>query len=198
VVLVFGVICGVVAVGLWQRAKREAADLALGLDGELAVADRLQGLRAKGYRVLHDVPSDRGNVDHVLVGPCGILTVETKTRLKPARGAASGAAEVQYDGEHVRVSGYEQDRCPVVQAKAQARQLRDLAFRLAGKPIPVRAVVLYPGWYVAQPQGVKPEVWVLNPKMFEAYLDHEDRAISDEDIEFVFGRLADWVRQQPM
>src|SRR4029077_1101345 len=35
---------------------------------------------ADGWQVIHDVSFGRGNIDHVIVGPGGIYTVETKSR----------------------------------------------------------------------------------------------------------------------
>ena len=39
----------------------------------------LAQLEGDGWRVLHDISLGRGNVDHVLVGPGGIFTIETKS-----------------------------------------------------------------------------------------------------------------------
>jgi hypothetical protein len=66
----------------------------------------------KGYLVFHDIVGNGFNIDHVLVGPTGVYTVDTKTISKPAR----GACEVVYYGEKVTVSGFTPDRNPAVQA----------------------------------------------------------------------------------
>jgi hypothetical protein len=50
-----------------------------GARGEEAVGEVLDRLRADGWMALHDVSTGRGNIDHVLVGPAGVLTVETKS-----------------------------------------------------------------------------------------------------------------------
>jgi len=49
--------------------------------GERAVGAALDGLREHGYAVLHDVRwpgRRRANIDHVAIGPAGILVVDTK------------------------------------------------------------------------------------------------------------------------
>jgi len=51
----------------------------------------------------------------VLIGPAGVFTVETKTRTKP-----HGDARVTFRGEALLVAGFEPDRDPIVQARAQA------------------------------------------------------------------------------
>jgi hypothetical protein len=56
------------AIGRWSR----------GAAGERKVGAILDGLGAD-WHVLHDVSFGRGNIDHVLVGPGGAFTVETKS-----------------------------------------------------------------------------------------------------------------------
>lgn len=48
-----------------------------GLRGERAVGRALEAL-TDPYRVLHDLETGRGNVDHVVIGPTGIFAIETK------------------------------------------------------------------------------------------------------------------------
>ena len=49
-----------------------------GAAGEEHVGSVLDELRPAGWFALHDVDVGRGNIDHVLVGPAGIYTIETK------------------------------------------------------------------------------------------------------------------------
>jgi hypothetical protein len=53
---------------------------ARGATGEEQVGKIIDGLRDLGWLAIHDVSSGRGNVDHILVGPAGLFTVETKSR----------------------------------------------------------------------------------------------------------------------
>jgi hypothetical protein len=39
-----------------------------GREGEKAVGQYLERLRARGYQVLHDIPGENFNIDHVLIG----------------------------------------------------------------------------------------------------------------------------------
>jgi hypothetical protein len=67
---------------LWpSRAGRWAA----GAAGERATARALQGVEEEGYTVLHDVRlrGRRWNLDHVLLGPAGVVIVETKQWRRP-------------------------------------------------------------------------------------------------------------------
>ena len=49
-----------------------------GARGEEAVGRFLAELVPEGYRILHDVDTGRGNLDHVAVGPTGVWAIETK------------------------------------------------------------------------------------------------------------------------
>ncbi len=170
---------------VWPRAKQ----LRLGRDGERAVGQFLERLRANGYEVFHDVVGNGFNVDHVLIGPAGIFTVETKTISKPAEGDAT----ILFDGDTLRVAGFVPDRDPVVQAKAQASWLRAVVSESTGKKLPVRSVVLYPGWFVRS-AGPNPGVWVLEPKALPAFLESEEETLSAADIKLVTFHLSRFIR----
>lgn len=70
---------------LWKRFfggsfKRDYEGWAQGAEGEEVVGEILEGLRKGGWCVIHDVSFGRGNIDHIVVGPGGIFTIETKSR----------------------------------------------------------------------------------------------------------------------
>ncbi|MBL8485201.1 MAG: NERD domain-containing protein, partial [Rhodocyclaceae bacterium] len=94
--------------------------LKLAEEGEKAVGQYLEKFREFGYQIFHDVMGDDFNVDHVLIGPAGVFTVETKTWKKPAK----GSPRISFDGECLKADGIVPSRDPVVQAKAQASWLR--------------------------------------------------------------------------
>lgn len=89
--------------------RRRIRQLKLARDGEKAVGQYLKQLREQGYRVLHDLVGEGFNVDHVLIGPADVFTIETKTISKPAK----GKTEVEYDGEQITINGLKPDRDPV-------------------------------------------------------------------------------------
>ncbi len=171
--------------------RRKIRQLRLARDGERAVGQYLEILRARGYRVLHDLVGDGFNVDHVLIGPTGMFTVETKTYRKSAK----GAAEIVYDGERVTIAGRAPERDPVVQGKAQAHWLRDLLRDSTGRAFVVRAVVLYPGWFVkitAKPHSQM--VWVLNPKALPSFLEHQPASLTEADVQLATYHLSRFIR----
>jgi len=65
---------------LGGRFKRDHGAWAQGAEGEEVVGQILESLVADGWQVIHDVSFGRGNIDHIVVGPGGLYTVETKSR----------------------------------------------------------------------------------------------------------------------
>jgi hypothetical protein len=52
----------------------------LGLVGEELTADELQKLRKRGWRVVHHVMLEKGDIDHAVLGPGGFFAVDSKYR----------------------------------------------------------------------------------------------------------------------
>ena len=181
-----------VAVACWRGrvAYLKSQSLKLGIIGEVTVGQFLEEhLRPNGCQVLHDIPADGFNIDHVVIGPTGVFAVETKTHSKPAKGASS----ITYDGETVSVNGFKPDRDPVVQAKAQARWISDLLERSTGRRIFVQPVVIYPGWFV-EPLPPNAEVWVLNEKALPTFISNaRGGSLTNEDVHLLAFHLAKYM-----
>ncbi len=175
-----------------RRYWPQLVALQLAEDGEKAVGQFLESLREKGYQVFHDIVTDDFNVDHVLIGPAGVFTIETKTWSKPIR----GKAEIEFDGETLKAGGCTPDRDPVVQALAQAAWLKRLLTDSTGKSFPVRPVVLFPGWYVKDSRSSRKELWVLEPKALSAFLSNEPDAMTAEDAKLAAYHLSRFIREQ--
>lgn len=178
----------------FYRLRKHVAPLKLGRDGELAVGQFLERLRADHAQVFHDVPGDGFNIDHVVLSPRGFYTIETKTHSKPAR----GSPRIQLKPEGVLVDGHRPDRDPLVQAKASARWLGQLLEESTGKHFPVRGVVLYPGWMIDEmdeawlASSVLP--WVLEPKVLPAFLRRAPVRILDSDVKLAAFHLSRYIR----
>jgi hypothetical protein len=181
----FAVYCGF---RIW-RVLPVLKQLRLGIRGEKAVGQFLDDLRSMGYSVFHDIVSPHGNIDHALVGPGGVFAIETKTVSKPT----DRDAIVSYDGTTIRIDGATPDRDPIVQTLAAANELAQIIERGTQRRPFVRLVVLYPGWFVEkQPKGVA--VWVLAPRAFPAFLQHEPRVLSDAEIAGIRNSIGAHVR----
>jgi hypothetical protein len=79
VLLLISAIFSVVAGWKLRSTLNEYRRCRLGFSGERAVGHHLNQLAAEGYRIYHDLQFEGFNIDHVLVGPSGVYSVETKT-----------------------------------------------------------------------------------------------------------------------
>jgi hypothetical protein len=173
----------------FKKAKKRIQQLNLGCVGEEAVGQYLEEkLRPMGCQVFHDICGDTFNVDHVVVGPTGVFTIETKTITKPA----SGKHSVVFDGEKITVNGFNPDRDPIVQAKAEASWLCELLESSTGKKFPVKPVVLYPGWYVENVSEIT-DVWVLNDNALPTFIRNARNHVAPEDISLITFHLKRYV-----
>jgi hypothetical protein len=164
--------------------------LKLGRDGERCVGQFLERLRDGGGQVLHDIPGEGFNLDHVVISPHGLYVVETKTVSKP-----SPKATITVEGDSLRVAGRIPDRNPIEQVTAAARWLERLLENSTGKRFPVRGVVVYPGWFVEQRSSRGP-VWVLEPKMLPGFIEQEAATVEPADVALASYHLSRYVRAE--
>ncbi|HMN42479.1 MAG TPA: nuclease-related domain-containing protein [Phycisphaerales bacterium] len=184
----------IVILALDVRSRlRSASSRAKGLRGELFTAEWLDDLTRAGYTVFHDLQGDRGNIDHLAVGPAGVLVIETKFRSKPP------GAKVVYDGRRLLVGEFDATDAHLGQARAcrddVRRRLRERSPQAGA--VPVRAVLTYPGWDVQECSGT--EVWVLNPKRrIAAWAAQEERRegrVASEHMAAAIAVLDEWARR---
>jgi hypothetical protein len=97
-----------------DKAKR-SKDAERGAEAEEAVGAILDIL-PEGNFVIHDFDSGKGNIDHILIGPKGIFTLETK----------SHAGKVSSDGEKLLRNGRPFEKDFLKQAWAQCYLVREI------------------------------------------------------------------------
>ncbi|TCK18718.1 nuclease-like protein [Thiogranum longum] len=163
-----------------------------GIDGEKAVGQYLERLREDGYQVFHDVIGDGFNLDHVVIGPAGVFTVETKTWSKPDR----GSPKIVFDGESIKSGYMKPNRDPLIQARAQSAWLRQLLEESTGKHYNVRPVIVFPGWFIESTKGANNKLWVLEPKALPKFLSNVPDLMPVEDIKLASYHLSRFVRSR--
>ena len=186
---------GYIAFAMWRafRLLPQLRAIRLGITGERSMGQQLETLRAKSYRVFHDLEEDGFNIDHALIGPGGVFAVETKTRSK------NGTQEVVYDGERLTVAGHTPDRDPLVQAKATARRLREILKQQTGQDVRVKPIVVFPGWFVTT-TAKNPDVYVCNDKFFlgsfEQGREHAKHVLEPQEIAVLASGLERHLRRK--
>jgi len=187
----FALIASIVTVVRIRRLRRLRRQLAIGRDGERVVGQCLEDLRVKGYRVLHDIVVKDFNIDHVVISPKGIYTIETKTVSKPLR----GESVISFEGEKILINGIKPDRDPIIQARAQAAWIKDFLKSALGKNLSVRPVVIFPGWFVKGSPNCS-DVWVLNEKALPAFIERELTLVSPDDLQAITFQISQYIRAQ--
>lgn len=144
----------------YEAARRRQADgvgtdrsWRVGADGEVRVAEVLAELttpsrwerlrrRPPGWRVLHSVPlldargRGRGDIDHVLIGPPGVVTINTKHHR---------AGRLQLDGDTLVVNGRPTEYVRKARLEAvRAAELLRAALVDAGDPARAGRLVVRP------------------------------------------------------
>jgi hypothetical protein len=136
-----------------------------GAAGEELVGEALDSLRERGWFALHDVQLDRGNIDHVLVGPAGIFTIETKSHRGRLRASAV-------------------DQRMLKQAYAQAKSLERITGLRAVPLLVFSTAFLFPA--VTRRDGVV----ILPSRMLVKHLEKRGGTIPPERVDDVYRRLA--------
>ena len=111
-----------------------------------------------GWRVIHDASMGRGNVDHILIGPAGVFTVETKSRPDPVRVSAVHGATLR-----------------------QAHAQRKLVEAIVG--LRVEPLLVFSRAWVDRPMARRKGVRVLPARMLLGYVTRRGRRLSAEEIE---------------
>ncbi|TYT27482.1 NERD domain-containing protein [Luteimonas viscosa] len=132
------------------RARERVRD---GWTAEQVTGLQLNRLMVHGCLVLHDLPADGFNIDHVVVAPRGVYAVETKSFRKPQQAVEGENYRVSFDGRALRFPDFVEAGAPA-QAERYAGWL-DRALRDAGFDVPVIPALALPGWLIDQAE----ETW---------------------------------------
>jgi hypothetical protein len=128
-----------------------------GATGEEHVGGLLDEMADSGWEVFHDASLGRGNVDHILIGPAGVFTVETKSHGGPIRvGRLHGAV--------------------LSQAQAQRRAIE----RVTG--IPVEPLLVFSRAWIDRPLARRKGVRVVPARMLLGYLSRREAVLSRSEI----------------
>ena len=134
-----------------------------GATGEEHVGGLLEELGGE-WRVTHDASRGRGNVDHILVGPAGVFTVETKSHPGPVRVR--------------RLHGR-----TLSQAQAQRRAIEQVT------GVSVEPLIVFSRAWVDRPLSRRKGVRILPARMLLGYLSRRQVRLSPEEVEKVHGLL---------
>lgn len=135
----------------------------MGLQAELFTAQELNRLMALGCTVLHDLPAEGFNIDHVVIGPRAVYAVETKSVRKPPASRDRDHFKVRHEGNLLRFPGFS-DSKRLQQTKRQADWLARYLHQAVGRAVPVTPALALPGWWIdSAGNAASSDVRVFNP-----------------------------------
>jgi hypothetical protein len=141
-----------------------------GATGEEQVGGLLEGLAGDGWHVIHDASLGHGNVDHILIGPAGVFTVETKSHPGPVKVA--------------RVHG-----ATLSQAQAQRKAIE----RVTGET--VEPLIVFSRAWVDKPLARRKGVRVTTARMLAGYLERRPETLTPEQVVQARGRVVAALRE---
>lgn len=161
-----------------------------GFKGEIDVAQEIDNLREKGYKIYHDILADDFNLDHVIVSKKGVFVIETKTYSKPIK----GNQDILFDGKKINIAGLGIQTQPLIQVKSASNWLKNTILQSTGKIFFIKPVLVFPGWYVKISNHCKiSDIWVLNPKAIGLYIERMPDIISNEDFLLISYHLSRYI-----
>lgn len=163
------------ALWVWDAPPEHIERWRRGAAGERRTAKVLRGLSRLGWTVIHDVPRDRSNWDHVLIGPGGVFLLDSKNLL----------GEPVVEGGVLRVRRHEApedshafDRLPGFM-RASAMELKNELAARTGISVFVSAVVVV--WPHLHGQAVEAErVTYVGGDDLRGWLECRPRRLGDD------------------
>ena len=137
--------------------------------------------------MIHDASFGRGNIDHILIGPAGLFTVETKSHPGPVRvGRVHGATIRQAQAQRDAIERVIDMRVEPLLVFSRAWVDRPLARRKGVRVLPARVLVAH----------LRKRKQVLSPEQVEDAHERLKQALIDRDTSerVVRGR---WGAQRP-
>lgn len=142
------------------RLAQSAKD---GLLAERVTGMQLNRLVAEGCVVMHDLPAENFNIDHIVIGPRAVYAVETKSFRRPKGQGDREVHRVSYDGRALRFADFVNTHA-VAQAARQAQWLKRKLQESLGMDIHVVPALALPGWFIERTDASKAaDVVVFTP-----------------------------------
>jgi len=135
-----------------------------GARGEEYVGSILEELRADGWLVIHDAELERSNVDHIVLGPAGLFTIETKSNPGP----------ISVQRLHGRL---------IRQVQLQKERVEKLVDATA------EPLLVYSRAHVDRPGRRRKGIRVLEANMLPGFLEEHPPVLSDEQVAELGERL---------
>ena len=175
-----------------KRIEESLNNLSLGYEGEVFIGEVLDSLKESGCKIIHDFTythrAGKSNIDHIIVAPQGVFTVETKMVSKIE---GQKDEKIRYDGKTIKLTSGRTIDNPLNQAEAEAKALKDFIYKHRGKEISVQPIVVYPNWYIIDESPSNAKVYVWTHKYFANNIPKLPVILQEEDMISIYEALAE-------
>jgi len=159
--------------------RTQAVSFAVGARGERVVGRKLNGWAARyRWHVLHAVPVGRAgaDIDHVVIGRFGVVTVNTKRT-----GSSVWVGEYGMKIGRVTVDYLRKSR-------AEARRTRRLLGRAAGSDVPVQPAIVFVGArrFTIRRGGPADVAVLRSPRALRRWLRRQPRVLDDGQVDALY------------
>jgi hypothetical protein len=156
-------------------------------ESTIVIGQELNRLVLEGYHIYHEIPADRFNIDHLVVGRSGIFAVKTSARPNYKPGNDLQAATVEYNGKMLNFPDGDNYKI-IEQAERQALWLSEWIGEATGEPVAARAIVALPGWIVKRTSA--DGISVVNREQLSSLFKHiKPRTLPDDMISRIVHQL---------
>lgn len=161
-----------------------------GAVGEIKVGKTLARLGPE-WTVLHAVPvgTRKGDLDHVLIGPAGVFTINTKHHRHRT---------VEVNGDHIKTGKYELPYTPA--ARREAAKASTSLKRAVGKAVGVEAIVVFVGVKQLIIHQAPAGVAVMTHRKLLPWLKHRPLILNSQEVSDIAAAamvMDTWHRRPP-
>jgi hypothetical protein len=149
------------------------------------VLEILDRVRSKGFVAFHGLAGNSRNIDHVVVGPAGVYTIEAKAR------SGSGTIDYRSDNELV-FAGRIKDGRPLHQARSSACAVQTRLNENLDESYRVKALVVFLGNWQVHREREDFSVDVTTADQLEDYFDTQPPELTSKEITQICSRLDVW------
>ncbi len=162
---------------LSQKLERERINFRKGATGETLVGFILEGF-PDDYRVIHDLTTPFGNVDHVVVGPYGAYAIDTKNWKGVV--AADGNGELLLNGKPTQKTEVRNLSRTIMNVKDKVKVLSALDPYIQG-------VLAFPSAWIDAKWGTTDHIHCVKDEQLYDYIveNKKGRRFSSKEIESI-------------
>lgn len=173
-----------------DELERERESMRKGAVGEKSVALTLSKLPDE-FRVVNDVATPTGNLDHVVIGPTGVFVIETKNW----RGIidADGKGELTWNGKGLKTTYVKKFLARVMEGRERVQVLAP------GLDVYFKGLIVFTSAWVGAKFGTTGRAYCIrDDRLVKHIVDNKpDKRLSAQEVELIAHAFASLARMDP-